>query len=159
MWVKAAEFAVNFKVEYEALKKACVRAFRADKNFCKVKCNILRFSYTHGKGGKSGRVLMIWDEAFESEGEAAEFALRGKGVDFSPVAQNDKVGQNSQNTMDCHEPNGSRNDELPQNSQDTQNTHPQTPSAREGDFETKGLKMAKNNKKHRKHSGHKGFFS
>ena len=33
MWVKAAEFAVNFKVEYEALKKACVRAFRADKNF------------------------------------------------------------------------------------------------------------------------------
>ena len=42
------------------------------------------FSHTHGKGGKSGRVLMIWDKPFESEGEAVEFALGGEDLTTHP---------------------------------------------------------------------------
>ena len=103
MWISSAEFAEKFGLEYETLKKACVRAKKAHKKFCKIKCNILLFSYIHGKGGKSGQVLRLWDEPFESESAAVEFLSaesKGLGVDTSAtaqqdnaVAQGDKIGQ------------------------------------------------------------------
>lgn len=108
MWISSAEFAEKFELKYETLKKACVRAKKANKKFCKIKCNILLFSYLHGKGGKSGQVLRLWDEPFESEGAAVEFLSaengirrtehgiqnaenKGLGVDISP--KNDKRNQ------------------------------------------------------------------
>ena len=84
MWISSAEFAEKFGLEYETLKKACVRAKKAHKKFCKIKCNILLFSYIHGKGGKSGQVLRLWDEPFESESAAVEFLSaesKGQGAD------------------------------------------------------------------------------
>lgn len=93
MWISSTEFAEKFGLEYETLKKACVRAKKAHKKFCKIKCNILLFSYIHGKGGKSGQVLRLWDEPFESESAAVEFLSaesKGLGVDTSPKAQDDK---------------------------------------------------------------------
>ena len=153
MWVRSAEFALKFGLNKKSLEKSCFRAILANKKFCSIKSNILVFSHTHGKGGKSGRVLMIWDKPFESEGEAAEFALSGEAVskecllaengkavetpknrDFSPVsqAQNDRVEVDF-TSHSCasrsHADKSAQNDELAQNSQ---NTHPQTPSAREG---------------------------
>ncbi len=76
MWLKSAEFAAKFGLEYEALKKACARAKKAGKKFYKIKCNIFPFLYIQGKG-RGGQVLQIWDEGFESEGEACEFLARG----------------------------------------------------------------------------------
>ena len=95
MWVRSAEFALKFGLNKKSLEKSCFRA--SAKKFCLIKSHILAFRYTAGIG-RAGRVLMIWDTPFESEGEAAEF-------------------------VDCHEPNGSRNDEKPQTPQNTMDCH------------------------------------
>ena len=73
-WISSKEFAKLHNYNYEALKKACVRAYKVGKKFCKLKHNILCFLYINNqKGGNSGKVLQIWSEPFKSEAEADEF--------------------------------------------------------------------------------------
>ena len=72
-WVDSKEFATTFSINYESLRKACLRASKVDKNFCKLKCQNIHFKYTKGIGGCSGKVLQIWSEPFESELDAMKF--------------------------------------------------------------------------------------
>ena len=74
MWVSSADFAVKFGFNKKSLEKACFRASKVGKKNCTLKSNILVFAYSHGIGGHCGKVLKIWDEAFESE-RAAELFL------------------------------------------------------------------------------------
>ena len=93
MWISSAEFAEKFGLNVKSLQKSCFRAQKIGKKICSLKSNILVLSFTHGKGGKSGQVLRLWDEPFESESAAVEFLSaesKGLGVDTSPKAQDDK---------------------------------------------------------------------
>ena len=114
MWLKSAEFAEKFGVNIRKIQRITKKA---NEKILRINTRFFVFSITAGIG-RAGRVLMIWDKPFESEGEVAEFVAGGVVKEYLTTE-----------TMDCHEvvPT-SRNDELPQNSI----THPQTPSAREG---------------------------
>lgn len=74
-WVSSREFAEAYLLEYETLKKACVRSHRVGKKFCTIKGKFLPFLYTQGIG-RGGKVLKIWDEPFSSEEEAQSFYER-----------------------------------------------------------------------------------
>lgn len=74
MWLGSKLFAAGRGIAYEALKKSCFRAFLNDKKICVLKSHILVFMYVCGVG-RSGKILKIWSEAFESK-ERAEAFLR-----------------------------------------------------------------------------------
>ena len=73
-WLSSREFAKLYGYKYEALKKACIRAYKAGKNFCNIKCIKIHFTYTKGIG-RGGKVLQIWSEPFNSEAEAEAFIM------------------------------------------------------------------------------------
>ena len=73
-WLSSREFAKLYGYKYEALKKACIRAYKAGKNFCNIKCIKIHFTYTKGIG-RGGKVLQIWSEPFSSEAEAEAFIM------------------------------------------------------------------------------------
>ena len=111
MWIKSAEFAVKFGLNKKSLEKSCFRAEKAGKKFCTLKSNILVFSHAHGVGGKSGQVLQIWDEGFDSEADAVAFLGRGSTIANSArlgAAQNGGVSA----AVDCFGANAPRNDEI-----------------------------------------------
>ncbi|MCX2717954.1 hypothetical protein OQH61_09435, partial [Helicobacter sp. MIT 21-1697] len=73
-WVSSKEFATQNSCEYEALKKACVRAYKRGKKICNLKFQKIYFKYANGHiGGNAGKVLRIWSEPFESEAAALAF--------------------------------------------------------------------------------------
>ncbi|RDU53278.1 hypothetical protein CQA49_01370 [Helicobacter sp. MIT 00-7814] len=73
MWLSSREFAVG--INYETLKKACVRAFKNGKKILRINRQYFSYKYTHGIG-RGGKILQIWSEPFASEQEAQEFALQ-----------------------------------------------------------------------------------
>lgn len=73
MWVGSKEFAECNHCNYEALKKACIRAYRNGKKICKISCIIIHFNYAHGIGGNAGKILQIWSKPFATEQEALAF--------------------------------------------------------------------------------------
>ena len=98
MWISSAEFAEKFGL--------CVRSLQRRVKRQKIlSINTQFFSYlyiTHGKGGKSGQVLRLWDEPFESESAAVEFLSaesKGLGVDTSATPQYDKVVAQQDNAV------------------------------------------------------------
>ena len=100
MWISSKEFAELHDYNYEALKKTCVRAYKRGKKICKLKSNIIHFSYTNGIG-RGGKVLQIWSEPFASEKEAECFIIsmlqeegkraRSGNVESFCYAQHDKA--------------------------------------------------------------------
>ncbi|MBO7154860.1 MAG: hypothetical protein J6V67_03105, partial [Campylobacter sp.] len=46
-------------VNNKSVEKACLRATKANKNFCKIKSHICNFIYADGIG-RGGKVLQIW---------------------------------------------------------------------------------------------------
>ena len=91
MWISSAEFAEKFGLNVKSLQKSCFRAQKIGKKICSLKSNILVLSFTHGKGGKSGQVLRLWDEPFESESAAVEFlSAENKGLGVDTLAKDNE---------------------------------------------------------------------
>ena len=81
MWLKSAEFAEKFGVNIRKIQRIVNK--KASEKILRIDTQFFAYANTHGKGGKSGRVLMIWDKPFESEGEAARFVAEDGTRKFS----------------------------------------------------------------------------
>lgn len=72
MWLSSKEFATKYSLNYDSLKKACLRAYLNNKQFCTIQFHTLSFIYCNGVG-YGGKVLKIWHKPFESKEEAGAF--------------------------------------------------------------------------------------
>lgn len=72
MWLSSKEFATKYSLNYDSLKKACLRAYLNNKQFCTIQSHTLSFIYCNGVG-YGGKVLKIWHKPFESKEEAGAF--------------------------------------------------------------------------------------
>ena len=112
MWISSAEFAEKFGLCVRSLQRRVKR-----QKILSINTQFFAYLYiTHGKGGKSGQVLRLWDEPFESESAAVEFLSaesKGLGVDTSPK-DNENLGVDTMDTspkaqqdkavaVDCHD--------------------------------------------------------
>ncbi|EAI2747111.1 integrase, partial [Campylobacter jejuni] len=66
MWISSKEFAKQYDINYEALKKSCIRANKQTKKICISGSHIIHFKYTHGKG-RGGKTLQIWSKPLNKE--------------------------------------------------------------------------------------------
>lgn len=94
MWLSCKEFAEKHNVEYESIKKACIRANKKNKKICQVKCQFLHFRYIEGVG-RGGKILQIWDTPLsEAQAQAIE-----KGYPFEYVLEMEKATTESTNII------------------------------------------------------------
>lgn len=98
-WISSKEFAEKYNIEYEAVKKACIRANKKDKKICQVKCQFLHLRYIDGVG-RGGKILQIWDTPLsEAQAQALE-----KGYPFEYVLEMEKNAMESTEgalSIDC----------------------------------------------------------
>ncbi|ENI9754181.1 transposase family protein, partial [Campylobacter jejuni] len=66
MWISSKEFAKQYDINYEALKKSCIRANKQTKKICISGSHIIHFKYTQGKG-RGGKTLQIWSKPLNKE--------------------------------------------------------------------------------------------
>ncbi|EDP6525587.1 integrase, partial [Campylobacter jejuni] len=66
MWISSKEFAKQYDINYEALKKSCIRANKQTKKICISGSHIIHFKYTQGKG-HGGKTLQIWSKPLNKE--------------------------------------------------------------------------------------------
>ncbi|ENN8780297.1 transposase family protein, partial [Campylobacter jejuni] len=66
MWISSKEFAKQYDINYEALKKSCIRANKQTKKICISGSHIIHFKYTQGKG-HGGKTLQIWSKPLSKE--------------------------------------------------------------------------------------------
>ncbi|EAK7683227.1 integrase, partial [Campylobacter jejuni] len=66
MWISSKEFAKQYDINYEALKKSCIRANKQAKKICISGSHIIHFKYTQGKG-HGGKTLQIWSKPLSKE--------------------------------------------------------------------------------------------
>ncbi|WP_297813192.1 transposase family protein [uncultured Helicobacter sp.] len=116
-WVSSKEFAELQNMEYEAVKKACVRANKKGKKICVIKYQKLYFEYFLGIGGNAGKVLQIWDTPLSpKQVEALEKGYPVKYVleEMGEVAQPNVMESMDSKTLDCK---GNNNEKTSQNIQ------------------------------------------
>ena len=66
MWISSKEFAKQYDINYEALKKSYIRANKQTKKICISGSHIIHFKYTQGKG-RGGKTLQIWSKPLSKE--------------------------------------------------------------------------------------------
>ncbi|EAH9078693.1 integrase [Campylobacter jejuni] len=66
MRISSKEFAKQYDINYEALKKSCIRANKQTKKICISGSHIIHFKYTQGKG-HGGKTLQIWSKPLNKE--------------------------------------------------------------------------------------------